>query len=141
MKVNAKIWLIMAVVWCIIIAIVTRNPFFTGDSTEQLLTNPFFDSVILNIVLRKTGHVTAFGILAILFWLGLRGKKYRYFLAWLFATIYGAIDEYHQSFVPGRDGVFTDVLYNSAGALLAIVCIFIIIKKYGKSELKNTSEG
>src|SRR5690625_4940214 len=92
-------WWVVAILWCLIIAFATRNPFFTGSSTEQLLTNPFFDSWLLNIILRKTGHVAAFGLLAGFIWLALMGKKYHYSGAWFLATLYGAIDEWHQSFI------------------------------------------
>lgn len=125
-------WWVTVILWCLLIAFATRNPFFTGSSTEQLLSNSwFFDSKILNIILRKTGHMVAFGILAVLSWNALGEKKYRFFIAWVIATFYGAVDEWHQSFIPNRDGVFTDVLYNSTGALLALISIklFFGLKK------------
>lgn len=41
-------------------------------------------------------------------------------VAWLIATAYAATDEVHQLFVPGRGGQVTDVLLDSAGALLGV---------------------
>lgn len=122
-----NIWWGAAILWCLMIAFATRNPFFTGDSTGDLLSNFFFDSVILNIILRKAGHMVAFGVLAVFCWLALPNNKYRYVIAWLLATFYGAVDEWHQSYIPNRDGIFTDVLYNSAGAFLAMIFVMIVV--------------
>ena len=121
-------WWALAICWCLIIAFATRNTFFTGDSTEELLKNPFFDSFILNIIMRKTGHTVAFGLLAFLFWMALRGRRLAFFYAWGLATFYGAIDEWHQSFIPTRDGRVSDVFINSFGALLAVVFLFFFVR-------------
>jgi VanZ family protein len=43
-------------------------------------------------------------------------------LAWLFAVLYAATDEFHQSFTPGRHASFEDVLiYDNLGAYLAVL--------------------
>jgi hypothetical protein len=36
------------------------------------------------------------------------------------ASVYGVFDEWHQSFVPGRDASLTDVTFDVAGAVLGI---------------------
>ncbi|MDT8860402.1 VanZ family protein [Alkalihalobacillus sp. MEB130] len=113
-------WWSVAILWCIGIAIATRQPFFTGDSTEEMLRNPFFDSAIINYIARKGVHLAAFGLLAFFFWLALHGRNYRYVIAWGLATFYGAIDEWHQSFIPERSGLVSDVFIDSAGALLVL---------------------
>jgi VanZ family protein len=41
-------------------------------------------------------------------------------IAWLMVTIYGASDEFHQSFVPGRTPDLRDLVADSAGAALAL---------------------
>lgn len=124
---SRKLWWVIAGVWCITIAIATRSPHFTGQSTEQLFSNPYFNSVLINTLLRKAGHVTAFGMLAVFFWMALRDRRSSFIIAWVLATVYGAIDEWHQSFVPNRDGIFTDVLYDSTGALLAMILLKLYI--------------
>ena len=54
-------------------------------------------------------------------------------LSFLFSVIYALSDEFHQSFVLGRDGNIVDVLIDSSGALVGILvsCIvyFLIMKK------------
>ena len=37
-----------------------------------------------------------------------------------FTLLYAMSDEYHQTFVPGRAGAWSDVLFDGAGALLAL---------------------
>lgn len=81
---------------------------------------------------RKTAHMTEFGILSVLIyvWLGGRCLKDagRAFWAIFLAALYAAGDEIHQLFVPGRAGMFGDVMIDSAGALLGVV-IFIGVKR------------
>ncbi len=44
-----------------------------------------------------------------------------------FSALYAASDEFHQTFVPGRCGTPTDVLIDSAGAIVGIAISYIII--------------
>ena len=41
--------------------------------------------------------------------------------ALLLAVMYGLVEEWYQSFVPGRYATLTDVLFNSIGAFLGVV--------------------
>ncbi|MGN0165716.1 MAG: VanZ family protein [Lachnospiraceae bacterium] len=45
------------------------------------------------------------------------------------AVLYAASDEYHQLFVPGRTGKFTDVLIDSAGVLIGLVIFYLIFHR------------
>lgn len=123
-NINGK-WLTLALFACLLIAIATRLPVFTGDSTEQLLENPFLDSEILNFFVRKMVHIVSFGTVAVLFLLAFWKIKYRYFIGWFLATCYGAIDEWHQTFIPNRDGTVMDVFIDSTGAIIALICFYI----------------
>jgi len=44
------------------------------------------------------------------------------FLVLVVATIYGVTDEWHQSFVPGRSPELSDLVADSAGAVVSQVC-------------------
>ena len=44
-------------------------------------------------------------------------------LAVLLASLYGASDEFHQSFIPGRSAETADWLADSAGALAAVLLV------------------
>ena len=47
-------------------------------------------------------------------------KTYALLGAFIFAVVYGILDEYHQTFVPGRVSDFYDVLADTGGALLYV---------------------
>jgi VanZ family protein len=42
-------------------------------------------------------------------------------IAWAVAVIYGASDEWHQSFVPGRTPDLSDVFADAIGAFIAVI--------------------
>ena len=43
-------------------------------------------------------------------------------------VLYGVSDEFHQTFVPGRDGGLPDFLADSVGALIGFLVYFFIMK-------------
>ncbi len=77
--------------------------------------------------LDKAVHVLIYGPLAILFcraWQSLPGFQGRLKLVcWLgfgATVLYGASDEWHQSFVPGRSADVMDLLADALGALIGV---------------------
>ena len=80
------------------------------------------------MLLKKTGHAAAYGVLA---WLYLRVLRWhlgngRSLTVLRVASIglavaYALSDEYHQTFVPGRDGNLLDVAVDGAGACVAML--------------------
>jgi VanZ family protein len=48
-----------------------------------------------------------------------------YVLAFVLTVVYGALDEFHQSFVPGRDADVLDLVADTSGAILAAVGYFL----------------
>src|SRR6266702_840056 len=85
----------------------------------------------IQLVVRKVGHITEYGILAMLLWRGLRrGTRFQarvsilFLLAWLAATIFAVTDEFHQSFVPLRTASPIDVMIDICGAMIGlIICL------------------
>ena len=72
----------------------------------------------------KSWHMTEYAVLVSLAVAALRrgnigGRVSRIWLAFAFAAAFAASDEWHQTFVPGRDGCVRDVLIDTGGALLA----------------------
>ena len=62
-----------------------------------------------------------YALLGLAYWYGLRFNKRRWWLALLFAILFAASDEFHQSFVPGRHPSWVDVLgFDGGGAASAI---------------------
>lgn len=62
-----------------------------------------------------------------------RNYKKTAILSQIFSVVYASTDEFHQTFVVGRDGNVIDVLIDSSGALVGIIIssiiYFLIIKK------------
>ena len=79
---------------------------------------------LLHHLIRKSAHFTEYFILSLLILRGIRagGKGLRH--RWALATVliiagYAALDEFHQSFVPGREPAVTDVLIDTSGGITA----------------------
>ena len=90
-----------------------------------------------NIPFRKVAHVCEYCVLTILLIiafksLDLNGKKL-YILSLILCVIYACIDEFHQTFVNGRTGQFTDVIIDTLGGLMGCILAFIIKKLMCKS--------
>ncbi len=88
----------------------------------------------LDFYLRKTAHVTEYAVLGVLMARALRRGRSLPFpgfllLGWLFATVYAATDEFHQSFVPGRTPKVTDVALDSCGAALGTVLYALLLRR------------
>lgn len=72
----------------------------------------------------KLGHVVEFLLLAVLSSRALHRTFPSLSLSWVvvlsgtFGFLYGTIDEYHQSFIPGRTADFLDAFADAAGAFL-----------------------
>jgi VanZ family protein len=84
---------------------------------------------------RKCAHLAEYAILALLCWLGLRPKDQspawswrRAFKALLIVTLYAITDEYHQTFVPTREGSVWDVLIDMCGGSLGLMFLWVFIR-------------
>ncbi|MEH7123928.1 VanZ family protein [Bacillus sp. JJ1532] len=119
------IWLTAAIVYCIAIFITTASPASTGGNTLMIIADIFNlsegQASMINVIFRKLVHLSAFGVLAILFYNSF--EKHRFIQAWLYTTIYAASDEIHQAFLPDRTGAIVDVGIDSIGALIALSII------------------
>lgn len=82
----------------------------------------------------KILHVGAYGLLSMAWIWGFRiAFQWRWPIAILFGMavgiIFGATDEYHQSFTPGRSPEFLDWVADAVGALGAGLFFFLIHKR------------
>ena len=70
--------------------------------------------------LRKLAHMAEYAVLGLLFLGYFKTEKLpwrkRFLFSWLLSAAYGAADEFHQLFVPGRTGTPVDVAIDSIGA-------------------------
>lgn len=93
----------------------------------------------IHLFVRKAAHMTEYFLLALslqlplAFWLyRLPFWKARIFIGFSCTVFFAALDELHQIFVPGRSGNLTDVCIDSAGALIASLCLLIFHSVYQK---------
>jgi VanZ family protein len=89
---------------------------FSSQPSVQL---PQFDWA--DRLIKKTGHVLGYAMLAAGYWYALGTQAKHRWHAWLLALAYAVTDEFHQSFVPGRNSSFWDVLiFDNLGTLMGL---------------------
>jgi VanZ family protein len=89
---------------------------------------------VYDFTFKKFAHVTEYGILTGLLFgavrMHIRHRGYALLLAALIAVLYAFSDEWHQTFVPGREGTLRDVAIDALGAAGASLWL--------RSNAKNT---
>jgi hypothetical protein len=114
---------------------------FSAQPNSNEVTENIFGG--LNYYVRKGSHMTEFAILfGLAYWFEaaciirggaalekLKPLSLKLFLPFLFVFLYAASDEWHQSFVPGRTALFSDVLIDCAGAAIATFITFLIERR------------
>ncbi len=108
--------------WALLIAWMGLIFFLSHQSTLPSVPGGVFDTI-----LKKLAHALAYALLMALWqWalqsVGLKGAG-GLFLALTFTLLYAISDEWHQTFIPGRNGQPADVLIDFSGALLALIVI------------------
>lgn len=105
------------------------------DINNNMTEEEYVDMVeLLHTPVRKMAHMTEYAILYMLLFvpmkLTLKNKNVKKLLliAFLICVLYASFDEIHQLFVDGRSGRITDVLIDSAGALIGFIMVFCINK-------------
>ncbi|MFH1611782.1 MAG: VanZ family protein [bacterium] len=110
---NAKLknWFLV-VVWVGIIFFLSHQPSLQSGFPH------YYD-----FVLRKLAHITEYFILTFLLIRALAeynlSKKKILIIALVLAFLYATSDEYHQTFIVGRQGAIMDVMIDSIGILLS----------------------
>jgi VanZ family protein len=77
----------------------------------------------LDALVKKGAHAFGYGLLSLSYYYALPrrlGRGYRAILSLIMAVLFALSDEYHQSFVPGRNASLRDVLIDGVGATLAL---------------------
>ncbi|MCQ2535959.1 MAG: VanZ family protein [Lachnospiraceae bacterium] len=92
---------------------------------------------------RKLAHVFEFAVLGILAMVNIKVwnvVKRQYYIGGLcFGVLIGAIDETIQLFVPGRSGMFTDVLIDFSGFVVGFFLCLMLSLWYNKSQCAKKS--
>ncbi len=90
--------------------------FAVSDKIKHL--SAFFGlSVLLSLTLLYQDKVSLF-------------KKYFLVAALFISSLYGLLDEIHQSFVPGRNSEFLDWVADSLGAAAGVLLVYYLLKKF-----------
>lgn len=115
---------------------------FVGKTTHHEYTLKEKEALVekFNKPIRKCAHASVYFVLSILvlnFLLALHSnleKKYVlvFFMTIFICFLFALTDEYHQTFVYGRTGQFSDVLIDTSGALIAASIFTILYKKKKK---------
>ncbi len=79
----------------------------------------------------KMMHIALYAVFGFLLYLTLKSssnptlRNHAFIFAFIIGTAYGASDEFHQSFVPGRTASVWDLLADSIGLAIALAFIFM----------------
>jgi VanZ family protein len=95
----------------------------------------------LHHFLRKSGHFLGYGTMGLLWlralWMTLPRSSFLFdaLLALLGTAIVASADEFHQSFLPNRTGLPSDVLLDCAGALTLQLLIYAFMRLFRPKRL------
>ena len=141
-----------ALVWAVVISGFSTGA-FTSDNTSHYII-PILRFFLphaapetldfLHHIIRKCGHLTEYFILSMLILRGNRAGEKGMHVRWALVTIliiacYAALDEYHQSFVPGRTAAVGDVLIDTSGGIAAqlVASLFILLGTAREKRLQD----
>jgi VanZ family protein len=133
-----KVWIATGL-WLVVIAI-ESTPYLAADYTSRFLYPilhflfgvdrqhfPFWHHLI-----RKTGHFVGYFTLSVLLFRAWKATlrlpmewAWRWAsIAWIISAVVASMDEWHQSYIPTRTGIFSDVVLDSSAALTAQIVIY-----------------
>jgi VanZ family protein len=102
---------------------------------------------LIHHVIRKCGHFTEYFVLSLLLLHALRAGTRDFGVRWALIVIfivagYAALDEFHQSFVPGRTAAVTDVLLDTSGGAAAqlLVALLVLWRDVRKRRGESTAQ-
>ncbi|MGZ8223569.1 MAG: VanZ family protein [Methylobacter sp.] len=100
--------------------------FYLSSIPDQSVTNHAFNPLgWISPTIQNFLHIPFYGVLAWLWLWALRHwfAKFSYslILTLILTLGYGFLDEWHQTFVPGRFGSLTDVGFNFIGTLIGLL--------------------
>jgi VanZ family protein len=129
-----------ALLWAIVISGLSTAGFSSEHTSRYiipllrwLLPGASLQTIeFLHHLIRKCAHFTEYFILSLLILRGIRSGEKGWHLRWALTTVlivagYAALDEFHQSFVPGRGAAFTDVLIDASGGIAAQLVASLVV--------------
>lgn len=139
----------MVICWMIVIFMFSSDVAETSNEKSNFIVE-IIDAAGVNIeslfkgnidfIIRKLAHFSEYGILSILIYIAVtfeyslkgpkatKNKHYKksFAISIIITFIYACTDEFHQLFVPGRDGAIRDVLIDTSGGILVLL-FFILV--------------
>ena len=135
-----KAW-IAAILWLIVIAIESSSLLSSGNTSRVLypllhylfgMDHRHFEHY--HFYIRKGGHVFGYGLLSFLLFRAWREtipsrESRRWALNWAGLAVLGtavvaSLDEWHQSFLPSRTGVWQDVVLDTCAGIAVQLLVF-----------------
>ena len=129
----------LPVLWLVVIGALSTEVFSIMQTgrilmpiLQWLLPNTSPEALdLLHVSIRKGMHLLEFAILALLWYRSLNPKGTGWqapvaAMALILAVSCASLDEFHQSFEPGRTGSLTDVGWDGLGAVLALTVCRVI---------------
>jgi len=85
---------------------------------------------VTDFVIRKVAHVTEYTILCLFVnrsvGVSAKSSTRQRLIPPAITSVYALSDEYHQSFVPSRGATYTDVMWDSLGAVLGTFILYFV---------------
>lgn len=115
------------------------NRLFHQEKSEEKIAKQV---EAMQFVIRKGAHMSEYALLAVLALLHIccyEKRPRRFWLwAWGFCIAFAATDEFHQRFVPGREGRVMDVCIDAIGSLIGVLIFVMCDRKFwSRKEKKN----
>ena len=135
-----------AILWGVVIFLMSTDTFSAAHTGSVLrpvfhwifpgITDDQFETV--HFFTRKCAHLSEYFIFYLLLFRGMRGDRQGWYWTWAFgawflAAFYSALDEIHQSFVVSRTASPIDSMIDSAGALLALIVVFLYFRFFRRN--------
>jgi VanZ family protein len=129
-----------AILWAILIFTFSTGA-FTSENTSRVIIpalrwmfpHAMAETLaLIHHVIRKSAHFTEYFIFSLLLLHALRAGRRDFGMRWALIVIlivagYAALDEFHQSFVPGRGPAVSDVLLDTTGGAAAQLLVALAV--------------
>ena len=128
-KISKRFLRLMPWLWMLII-------FYASSRQKIAISQSFW----LSFLLFKSLHVIEYGVLFLLWAFALNNKPYSIEASILISSVYGIIDETHQTFVPTRQGRVQDVIIDITGILIFWAFVLPKAKKLFNQNFKVVNQ-
>ena len=75
-------------------------------------------------IILKSFHIIEYAVLAVLLFFAINNYNYSLFIG----IFYALSDEFHQSFIIGRNATFRDVFFDLSGIFLGLLIVSLLLK-------------